>query len=126
MNPVQGDFDRQEPEQFVRELFKSIDDQDWSSLSGFLHDEAVYERPGYAPFVGKAAILHFYLSARIVASGCHVVERVLGDGKDIACWGSFTGMGRDGRSLKAGFADVYRLRDGRIDMRRTFFDSPAI
>jgi ketosteroid isomerase-like protein len=113
-------------ESFVNRLFGCIDNRDWQGLSDILHDEAVYERPGYAPFVGKPAIMDFYLTKRIISRGRHVVEKVLSDGANIACWGSFSGFGKDGANLGARFADVYRIRDGRIDLRRTFFDSPAV
>jgi ketosteroid isomerase-like protein len=113
-------------ESFVNGLFGCIDSRDWQALSDFLHDEAVYERPGYAPFVGKPAIMDFYLTKRIISRGRHVVEKVLSDGANIACWGSFSGFGKDGSNLGARFADVYHIRDGRIDLRRTFFDSPAV
>jgi ketosteroid isomerase-like protein len=117
---------QQDSELYVKKLFRCIDDQDWSGFSKFLHEDAIYERPGYEPFVGKPAIMQFYLSERIIASGQHVVERTLSNGQNIACWGSFSGTDKNGRALEARFADVYRLKDGRIDLRRTFFDSPAI
>ena len=113
-------------ESFVNRLFGCIDNRDWQGLSDVLHDEAIYERPGYAPFVGKPAIMDFYLTKRIISCGTHVVEKVLSDGANIACWGSFSGFGKDGSNLGARFADVYRIRDSRIDLRRTFFDSPAV
>lgn len=54
-------FHPEDPEGLVKGLFGCIDGRDWSGLSEFLHDEAIYERPGYEPFVGKPAILDFYL-----------------------------------------------------------------
>jgi hypothetical protein len=51
-----------------------IDGRDWARLSEFLHHEAICERPGYEPFVGKPAILDFYLTKRIVSLGQHCVE----------------------------------------------------
>ena len=51
---------------------------------------------------------------------------MLSDGANIACWGSFSGVAKNGRNLKMRFAGKYRVREGRIDLRRTFFDSPAI
>ena len=114
------------PDSFVRRLFECIDGSDWRGLSDLLHEEAVYERPGYTPFVGKQAIMNFYLEERIVSSGQHVIEKVVSDGANIACWGSFSGLDKNGRGIAAGFADIYSVRDGRIHLRRTFFDSPAI
>jgi ketosteroid isomerase-like protein len=119
-------FHPEDPEGLVKGLFGCIDGRDWEGLSHFLHDDAVYERPGYEPFVGKPAILDFYLTKRIISLGQHLVEKVLSDGANIACWGSFSGVSKNGHDLNMRFADVYRIREGRIDLRRTFFDSPAI
>ena len=116
----------EDPEGLVKGLFGCIDGRDWAGLSDLLHEEAIYERPGYEPFVGKPAILDFYLTKRIISLGQHRVEKVLSDGSNIACWGSFSGVAKNGRNLSMRFADVYRLKEGRIDLRRTFFDSPAI
>jgi hypothetical protein len=44
---------------FVKGLFGCVDSLDWAGLSDFLYDEAIYERPGYEPFVGKPVILDF-------------------------------------------------------------------
>ena len=69
-------FRPEDSEGLVKGLFGCIDGRDWAGLSEFLHDEAIYERPGYEPFVGKPAILDFYLtnglfrSASIVSRGC--------------------------------------------------------
>ena len=123
---MQGPLGHREAEAYVRRLFACIDAHDWAGLSCLLDDRAVYERPGYAPFVGKLAIMQFYRHERIVASGEHLLEQVLSNGEQIACWGSFTGRDKNGRPLKARFADVYRLSSGRIGLRRTFFDSPAL
>jgi ketosteroid isomerase-like protein len=95
-------------------------------LCQYLHPGIIYERPGYEPLVGLPAVIDFYRRDRIVASGRHAVERVLYDNDDVTCWGSFSGLAKDGRELNVRFADVYRLRDGRISFRRTFFDSPSI
>ena len=117
---------QEESERLIKGLFGCIDGCDWGGLCDFLHDEAIYERPGYEPFVGKMAILDFYITRRIISLGQHCIEKVLSDGVDIACWGRFSGVAKSGRSLSVRFADVYRIREGRIDLRRTFFDSPAI
>ncbi|MGY4304175.1 ketosteroid isomerase-like protein [Bradyrhizobium sp. USDA 4369] len=116
----------QDAEAYVRHLFACIDGRDWPGLSRLLDDGAIYERPGYEPFVGRPAIMQFYRHERIVASGEHLLEQVLSNGKQIACWGSFTGLDRNGRPLKARFADIYHVSEGRIGLRRTFFDRPAL
>src|SRR5262245_43164963 len=50
---------QQDSELYVKQLFRCIDGEDWSGLSDFLHEDAIYERPGYQPFVGKPAIMQF-------------------------------------------------------------------
>jgi hypothetical protein len=50
-------FHPEDPEGLVKSLLRCIDGRDWAGLSDFPHDEAIYERPGYEPFVGKPAIL---------------------------------------------------------------------
>jgi ketosteroid isomerase-like protein len=106
-------------------LFSCIDGGDWAWHSDFLHDEAIYGRPGYEPFVGKPAIVDFCLTKRIVSLGQYCVEKVLSEGANITCSGSFSGVAKDGRNLSMRFADVHRIRDG-IDLRWTFFDSPVV
>ncbi|WP_316189916.1 nuclear transport factor 2 family protein, partial [Bradyrhizobium sp. SZCCHNS1054] len=49
-------FRPEDSERLVKELFDCIDGRDWAGLCEFLHDEAIYERPGYEPFVGRMAI----------------------------------------------------------------------
>jgi hypothetical protein len=122
---IAGDaFDRADA--IVADLFACIDGRDWPALASRLHDGVVYLRPGYAPLVGKPAVLAFYESVRIIAAGRHRVERVISDGEHVACWGAFEGVSRDGRALGVRFADVYRLSGALIRERRTYFDSPAV
>ena len=68
-------FRPEDSEGLVKGLFGCIDGRDWAGLSEFLHDEAIYERPGYEPFVGKPAILDFYLTKRIISLGQHASRR---------------------------------------------------
>ena len=78
------------------------------------------ERPGCEPFAGKPAILDFYLTKRIISLGQQLVEKMLSDGVNIAYWGSFSGVVKNGRDLSMRFADVCRIREGEIDLRGTF------
>jgi ketosteroid isomerase-like protein len=110
----------------IRSMFDCVDSQDWDGLAQCLHDQIVYERPGYDPLIGKPAVLEFYRRIRVVSAGRHSIDRVLTDGEFIACWGRFAGIAKDGRTLQVRFADVYGLEGTLIRSRRTFFDSPAI
>ena len=110
----------------IRSMAAAIERGDWSAMSTHFTDDVTYERPGYPPLTGIAALLEFYRDVRIIKTGHHDIWQVIGTEENAACWGSFTGIARDGRSLAARFADVYDLRDGRIQRRVTHFFTPAI
>lgn len=112
--------------QEIIHMFECIDRQDWTQLSRCFHDDVVYERPGYQPFVGKPAVMEFYRQERIIAKGEHAINNVLSDGRHVACWGQFKGEAKDGRPLSVGFSDVYQVAGGLILFRRTFFDAVAV
>ncbi|XRQ09026.1 nuclear transport factor 2 family protein [Actinomadura welshii] len=113
-------------EQLVTELFDIIDGRRWDELGSVFADDCVYRRPGYEPIVGLARLQHFYRHERIVASGEHSIEHTVSDLGTVVCWGTFTGESEAGRPLDEGFADVYRVRDGKIAQRRTYFYRPGI
>jgi ketosteroid isomerase-like protein len=112
---------------FVTEMFRKIDSRDWEALPSSFADDAVYERPGYAPLQGIDRIMKFYREERVIASGEHRLERVvIGDAAG-ASWGRFVGLHKNGSALDEAFADVYILNDqGKIKTRRSYFFRPAI
>lgn len=110
----------------VARLFSAIDGQKLDDLAAVLHPEVVYERPGYEPLVGRERVLHFYRVERIIAQGRHEVAAVTHSKDHVICYGQFTGVSRDGQALSERFADVYRLEDGLIRHRTTFFYRAAI
>ncbi|MFI5674073.1 nuclear transport factor 2 family protein [Streptomyces cellulosae] len=113
-------------EQLVNTLFDIIDNRRWDDLSDVFAEDGVYERPGYDSLVGLAQIERFYRVDRIISSGCHQVEQVVSDLGSAACWGRFTGEDKAGHALHEGFADTYRVVDGKITRRTTYFYRPAI
>ena len=121
--PAQAPLTRQT---MIHEMFRAIDAREWDRLPDFFAAGAVYERPGYEPFEGLERLDRFYRHERVIASGEHRLEAVLVDGANAACWGRFVGMHRDGSPIDESFADFYRLADGRITHRRSFFFRPAV
>src|ERR1700685_1455133 len=85
--------------QLVREMFHTIDANEWAKLGKYFTPDILYERPGYAPLKGLAALLDFYRGVRIVAAGRHELHRVVADGDAIACWGRFIGRSREDHLL---------------------------
>ncbi|HET6805635.1 MAG TPA: nuclear transport factor 2 family protein [Frateuria sp.] len=106
--------------------FEAIDSRSWNDLPRFFHPEVVYERPGYPPIQGLAALLEFYSKVRIIAEGKHSLEGGLRDEGKAICWGHFSGRSKDGATLAERFADAYELEDGLIRKRTTFFFRAAI
>ncbi|MEV5943227.1 nuclear transport factor 2 family protein [Streptomyces sp. NPDC051994] len=113
-------------ERLVADLFTIIDERRWDELPDVFAANCVYERPGYEPLTGLAAIDHFYRHTRIISTGRHQVERVVSDLGSAACWGRFTGRDRTGQPLEEGFADAYLVEDGKIVHRTTYFFRAAI
>lgn len=113
-------------DKLVAELFDIIDGRRWDELGLVFDDNCVYSRPGYDPIVGLPQIAHFYRCERIVESGVHAVEHTVSDLGAAACWGRFRGRSRDGGELDEGFADTYRVRDGKIVYRQTYFYRAAM
>ena len=113
-------------EALIRRMFTVIDGRRWSELSQFYKPNLVYERPGYEPLMGLAALEHFYRQVRIVAAGEHRIERVVTAASMAIVIGRFIGAANDGRMLDERFADMYELCDDRIARRTTYFFRAAI
>ncbi|MEU9030712.1 nuclear transport factor 2 family protein [Streptomyces sp. NPDC048383] len=110
----------------VFRLFQVIDSRSWAELGEVFTEDALYERPGYAPLEGLERIRHFYEHERIIVAGAHEVTQVTGASAAAACWGLFQGTSSDGEPLNEAFADTYLVREGKIEHRKTFFYRPAI
>ncbi|HEX4020859.1 MAG TPA: nuclear transport factor 2 family protein [Acidobacteriaceae bacterium] len=110
----------------ITEMFRTIDSNDWESLKKFYSEGAIYERPGYNPFVGLDQVLYFYREKRLVAWGTHWIDHIIVDKRIGACWGRLIGQHKDGSSIAVEFADIYHFDDGKIAKRKSFFFSPLI
>ena len=120
MNTVQA-------RELVARLFGVIDQARFDELGSVFAAEAVYERPGYPLLQGLARIEQFYRHERVIGSGRHEVDSVTcSDTGDVVAVGTFRGESRSGDALTERFADVYRVQDGKITQRTTFFFRPAI
>jgi ketosteroid isomerase-like protein len=113
-------------DRLITDLFDIIDGCRWEDLGSVFAEDCVYSRPGYEPIVGLARLTHFYQHERIVASGGHAVECTVSDLGAAACWGRFHGKSKTGEELDEGFADTYRVRDGKIVFRTTYFYRAAM
>ncbi len=110
----------------VRRYYDDVDGADVDAVLRVFTEDAVYRRPGYEPMRGIDAIRAFYRGERVIASGRHAIDALVGSGDEIAVRGSLTGTSRDGASLEVRFADFWRFRGDRVAERRTYFDAPAV
>lgn len=110
----------------IKDMFRAIDACDWQALACFFHPDMVYERPGYAPLVGREQVLHFYRHERMIVSGVHQVDGVAVDKNAAASWGRLRATLKDGSIAEVQFADVYTFTDDRIRVRRSYFFRPAV
>ena len=110
----------------VTTMFRYIDGRNWDELQHMFTLDIVYERPGYPPFEGLERLLKFYREERVIASGQHLLESVVVNQHEGACWGRFVGVHKNNSPIDERFADVYTFKDGKIQTRRSYFFRPAV
>ncbi|OLL70164.1 hypothetical protein Ae263Ps1_6379c [Pseudonocardia sp. Ae263_Ps1] len=110
----------------VRQMFAAIDSESWDKLSGLLHPNIVYDRPGFETFVGRDRVMRFYMQERVIRSGRHTIEGVIVEKERAAAWGWIEAVRNNGESLTLGFSDIYVFEDEKIRMRRSHFYVPAV
>lgn len=113
-------------EQVVREYYDAVDAGEIPALLDLFAADAVYHRPGYEPLRGRSEIEHFYRDDRVIVAGMHTIDDIVVDGDRAAVRGFFNGTLKDHSVAEEGFADFFVLEEGRIALRRTYFDRPAV
>lgn len=114
------------PVGLVQRMFALIDCQSWADLDQVFHEAVTYDRPGYPRFTGRAEVAHFYRETRIIGSGRHQLEGIVGNAERAACWGKFVGVSRDGRPIEIDFADSYHFRGDKVIARKSYFYVPGV
>nr|WP_062330524.1 nuclear transport factor 2 family protein [Herbidospora sakaeratensis] len=111
----------------VRAYYDRVDSDDVDGLLALFADDAVYERPGYVPLNGRAALKRFYQDQRIIEHGRHTLDEVIAGPDRIAVSGAFAGRLKDGRNVDLRFADFFTFApSGRFARRTTFFYTPLV
>lgn len=109
----------------ARRHFDLIDAGDPRSMARLFTLDAVYLRPGYEPFLGRAGILRFYEQVRTIKEGRHSLETVVEADGQIAVKGGFSGRLHDGSAIDLRFSDFFTLGPtGLFSRRETFFSAP--
>ncbi len=106
----------------VLRYYEAVDNNDVAALLDLFEPDAVYERPGYDPLVGRAALEAFYTGVRLIESGRHgITQLVCSDGK-VAVQGTFEGRLRDASEVSLRFSDFFEEgTSGRFARRTTYF-----
>jgi ketosteroid isomerase-like protein len=108
----------------IASMFEIIDSCRWDELDAVFARDCVYERPGFEPIAGIAALREFYARHRPIERGTHHVESVISEGSMLCATGSFDGALRDGSAIRLRFSDLYRTRFDHVVWRTTFFFTP--
>ncbi|MCV6603061.1 MAG: nuclear transport factor 2 family protein [Cohaesibacter sp.] len=111
---------------WISALFEAIDCNCWDALEQILAPDVVYERPGYAPLVGRDAVMNFYRHIRIIKSGIHKVQGFARQGKILSYYGNFKGISQSDEPLNVDFCDICKLDGDHLYYRKTFFHIAAV
>lgn len=110
----------------VREYYRAVDANDVDGLLGLFSDDCVYERPGYAPLVGKPALAAFYATDRVIESGRHELTNVVAQQDSVAVEGRFVGQLKNGTAVEVRFADFFRTSGDVFVSRQTYFFEASV
>jgi len=64
--------------------------------------------------VGFSDFLDFHKNRRVIQTGVHYVEKIVGSDNNGAAIGKFVGALKDNDPAEERFSDAYIFRDGRI------------
>jgi ketosteroid isomerase-like protein len=109
----------------IRMLLRSIDAAEWTVVEALFHPQAEYEVSGHPVMKGREAIMNYYRHARDVRRGEHIVEAIVAEGKNAACWGRFTATRADNSAFSILFADTMQFEQAKIRKRRVYYCEPG-
>ncbi|MCZ9883200.1 nuclear transport factor 2 family protein [Arthrobacter sp. B2a2-09] len=111
----------------ARRYYDTVDNAGPEDIVALFDPAAEYRRPGYAPMIGRDALLEFYGTDRGIVAGSHRITSLITDYPDrVAVEGRFSGQLRDGRTVDLGFADFFCFQRGLILTRTTYFETAAV
>lgn len=109
------------------ELFSAIDAMDADRFAGFLAPDCAFRFGNLPPVEGRAAVREFVAGFFGALGGIRheLVERIDAPGR-IAMHGVVTYTRKDGSTLSVPFANVFRLRGGKVGDYLVFIDNNAL
>ena len=104
-------------------LFASIDEMDTERFLSFIAEDGVFRFGSSPPVTGhdgiRAAVDGFFST---FAALQHELQRVIGEGDEVAVEGEVTYTRHDGSTVTLPFANVFQLTDGRIAVYNVYVD----
>ena len=118
---------KNEPEEWAKQLFQSIDNQDVDAFTAHISDDVVF-RFGNADLVeGKAAVRDLVTGFFSSIKGLqHKLECVWHVDNGIICHGNVTYTRHDSSTLNVPFANVFEMHNGVIEKYLIFVDTSEL
>ena len=114
-------------ERAVRTYYQLVDANDVDGVVAMFAEDAVYNRPGYDPLIGRRQIERFFRDQRVIERGRHTVTEVVVSGSVVAVHGACSATLKSGRDLDLRFADFFVANaSGAFQKRDTFFFAPLV
>jgi len=112
---------------WLLDMFAALDAGGVPGLFPWLHDDVRFRFAGYPSGQGAQAFADAWeaMSAPI-ASINHELEQIWELGDEAICRGEVVYHLHDGRQVRAPFANVFQLRDGRISEYLIYVDASAV
>ena len=109
--------------EWLHDLFSSIDRRDAAAFVEFLAPDAVFQFGSAPPVSGRAAIQEAVASFFTTIAGCgHELKRTWAGTDTVVCEGKVTYQRHDGSTITLPFANVFELRDSLIDRYSIYAD----
>jgi ketosteroid isomerase-like protein len=112
---------------WITDLFRAIDEKDAERFAGFLTDDATFRFANAPPAVGadaiRAAVSGFFGAIRALS---HELTEAWEHPSGILVLGQVTYTRLDGSVLSVPFADVFRMRGGKVAEYDIYLDASAL
>jgi uncharacterized protein len=109
------------PRALIEQSLAAIEMGDHDVLEACLHPEVIYRRPGQPVLSGRDAVIDYYRRHRSAKTSQILLDEFVCEGDRAVAMGLVEGRGHDGAPIHERFADAYRIKDGLIRERTTYF-----
>lgn len=112
---------------WLKQMFAALDADGVPGLFPWLHDDLGFRFAGYPPGRGRQAFAEAWAAMSGNIRGMqHRIDRSWELGEECICRGEVTYRLIDGRTVRAPFANFFRLHGGRISEYLVYVDASAV